>query len=106
MIKEREIKDNNASLEVSCTLMMERTKVNEKIKFLLVQFWKEIINKGKRYFKDSFVSTKYMFAATVLLYQHLAFVQHIEKFRLLVRPEQPNIILSAILTARKDTCKS
>ena len=34
VIKERKIKDNNASLEVSCTLKMERTEVDKKIKFL------------------------------------------------------------------------
>lgn len=43
VIKERKIKDNTASLEVNCTLKMERAEEDKKIKFLLVQFWREII---------------------------------------------------------------
>jgi hypothetical protein len=54
VIKERKIKDNTASLEVSFTLKMERAEEDKKIKFLLVQFWRGIINKGKIYFKVLF----------------------------------------------------
>jgi hypothetical protein len=48
VIKERKIKDSTAWLEVSCTVRMERAEEDKKIKFLLVQFRREIINKGKR----------------------------------------------------------
>jgi len=33
VIKERKIKDNNTSIEISCTLKMGRTEVDKKIKF-------------------------------------------------------------------------
>jgi hypothetical protein len=46
VITVRKIKGNNASLEVSCILRMERAEVYKKIRYLWVQFWKEIINKG------------------------------------------------------------
>ena len=36
VIKGENIKDNNASFEVSYTLKIERTEVDKKIKFLLV----------------------------------------------------------------------
>ena len=48
LVLEAKIKDNNSSLEVSCTLKMERTEVDKKITFLLVQFSKEIIKKEQR----------------------------------------------------------
>jgi hypothetical protein len=48
VIRERKIKDNTASLEISCTLKMGRTEVDKKIKFILVQFWNETIKKGKK----------------------------------------------------------
>jgi len=47
VIKERKIKDNNASIEVSCTLKMERTEVDKKIKFFWCSFGKKYETKDK-----------------------------------------------------------
>jgi hypothetical protein len=82
--KGKKNKRQNESLKVSCTLKMEKTKVDKKIKFPLVQFRKEIINKRKIYFNVNVLSTKYLYVVTFLFYQHLALAKHVEIFCLFV----------------------